>query len=72
MIVRLEPHRDAARSPRPRVRDVLEAWRRHEQAASESTFGTPAHLLAEAEIDRLSAEYRRLAFEPAQDFQADR
>lgn len=60
LVLRLEPGRQSA-GRRPGVRDVLEAWRRQEQAAAATTAGTPEHLLAEAEIDRLSAEYQLLA-----------
>ncbi|MBA2300791.1 MAG: hypothetical protein H0W22_08480 [Chloroflexi bacterium] len=42
------------------VREVLQAWRREELQLAASTPGTPEHLLADVEAQRLSAEYRRL------------
>jgi hypothetical protein len=65
IIVRFDRPESSAPAPHVRVRDVLEAWRREEQAVSETPVGTPEHLLAEAEVDRLSAEYQRLAADRA-------
>lgn len=42
------------------VREVLQAWRREELQMAASKPGTPEHLLADGEAQRLAAEYRRL------------
>jgi hypothetical protein len=53
---RPESHADSA----VHVRDVLQAWRRQEQEVARSAPGTPQHLVADADAQRLSSEYRRL------------
>jgi PAS domain-containing protein len=72
LVVRLEPPRCHTDDGSHALRDILEAWRRHEQAAAGYPAGTPEHILAEAEIDRLSAEYQRLAIARAAELGADR
>jgi PAS domain-containing protein len=44
----------------PDVHEVLQAWRREELEMAACAPGTPEHLLADVEAQRLSAEYRRL------------
>jgi hypothetical protein len=72
LVLRLEPSRCTTDPGAHALRDILEAWRRHEQTAAGYPAGTPEHILAEAEIDRLSAEYQRLAIARAAELGADR
>jgi PAS domain S-box-containing protein len=58
LVLRLErPGTNADPGP---VRDVLQAWRQQELELSRSAPGTPQHLVANADAQRLSSEYRRI------------
>lgn len=59
LVVRMNS-RDSAEQSAPDVHEVLQAWRREELEMAASAPGTPEHLLADVEAQRLSAEYRRL------------
>lgn len=72
VVVRFEQPPCQTDAPPTAVRDILEAWRRQEQVAAGVQAGTPEHILAETEIDRLSAEYQRLAIARAAELGADR
>lgn len=59
LVIRLDANGvDVAR--RPNVHEVLAAWRREESELAASAPGTPERLVADAEIDSLRAQYRRL------------
>jgi len=49
-----------ADSTAPVVGDVLNAWRRQERILSRLTPGSPEHLQAALEAERLRREYQRL------------
>jgi PAS domain-containing protein len=70
VIIRFHPSDSSHDASSGAIREILEAWRRHEQAAVRSMPGTPARLVAEAEIERLSGEYQRVALELAQAYEA--
>lgn len=72
LVVRLQPARCTTEAGAHALRDILEEWRRQEQVAADVQAGTPEHILAETEIDRLSAEYQRLAIARAAELGADR
>lgn len=74
LVARFEPNHadiDEDLQDHSAVRDVLEAWRRQEQALPDHPPGTAERLVAEAEIDWLSAEYQRLVIARGQAFGSD-